>query len=156
MTRTWNGSGDSGMSSALRTQEERVVMRVKGSSVLVMDIADPGWAQRAAPVLYDALRDWLVRERLVDAGLLPFGALRRTSQSGSATLAVRGMPIGRVMDAPEGDTLGGTLELFLPPYVRGDTALRAACELAAVLQGSGFAENVIVDTGEDHGKHGAA
>ena len=156
MTHTWNGSGDSGMSSALRTQDESVVVRTKGSSILLMGIADPGWAQRAAPVLYDALRDWLVRERLVDAGLLPFGALRRTSQSGSATLVVRGMPIGRITDAPEGDTLRGTLELFLPPYVRGDTALRAACELAAVIQGSGLAENAIVDTGEDHEEHDAA
>jgi hypothetical protein len=97
--------------------------------------------------LYDALRDWLERQRLVDVGLLPSGAPRPATVGGRTTLAVRGVPVGRLMD--------DSLELFLPPYVQGATAIEAARELVRVLRQRGLAKDAVVKMGERHGRHAA-
>lgn len=111
---------------------------------------------RAAGILYDALRDWLERQRLVDAGLLPSGVLRPATVGGRGTLAVRGVPIGRIMTTPENDPdRGSTLVLFLPPYVQGTTALEAARELVKELRRSDLAKHAIIDMGGHHGQQAA-
>lgn len=102
---------------------------------------------RAAGILYDALRDWLERQRLVDVGVLPSGLLRPATVGGRTTLAVRGVPVGRLR--------ADSLELFLPPYVQGATALEAARELVKVLRKRGLAKHATIDTGEHHGQHAA-
>mgnify|MGYP003578718911 FL=1 len=98
-------------------------------------------------IVYDALRDWLERQRLVDVGLLPSGVLRPATVGGRATLAVRGVPVGRLT--------ADSLELFLPPYVQGASALEGAHELVKVLRNRGLAKYAIVDTGEHRGQHAA-
>ena len=109
-----------------------------------------------ATFLYEALRDWLERQRLVDAGLLPSGLLRPVMTGIRGTLAVRGVPVARISTASNGQSAtGSTLDLFLPPYVQGVTALEAAREVVKVLHKSGLAQQAIVDTGEHHGQHAA-
>lgn len=123
---------------------KRIEVRPEASTIWVRGLGDTKRMQAAA-ILYEALRDWLEHRRLVDVGLLPSGVLRLAYVGDRTTLAVRGVPIGRL--TPD------TLELFLPPYVRGTTALDAAVEVAKVLRKNGLAERAIVDTGEDHGQH---
>jgi hypothetical protein len=110
----------------------------------------------AAALLYDGLRDWLERHRLVDVGLLPSGVPRPATVGDRRALTVRGVPVGRFMAAPDDPGAGPTLVLFLPPYVRGATALEATRELAAVLRNSGLAIDATVETGESNGKQDAA
>jgi hypothetical protein len=126
----------------------RITVGADGATIWVKGLGQFTERIRAATTLYDALRDWLVQERLVDAGTLPLGTLHFAPAGARTTLTVRGIPIGRMAD--------GTLELFLPPYVRGAMALRAAREMATVLRGSGWAEHPIVQTGGSDAKQPAA
>lgn len=126
----------------------QITVGVHGATIWVKGLGQFTERVRAATTLYDALRDWLVQERLVDAGTLPLGTLHFAPAGPQTTLTVRGIPIGRMAD--------NTLELLLPPYVQGATALRAAHEVATVLRGSGWAENPIVQTGGTDEKQPAA
>lgn len=134
-----------------RTQ---VSVRPESSRIWITGIPH-AYEMKAAAILYDALRDWLERQRLVDAGLLPSGVLRRATVGGRGTLVVRGVPIGRIMAADDNADIGPALVLFLPPYVQGATALEAARELAKELRKSDLAEHAIIDMGEHHGQHAA-
>ena len=137
------------------TEHARVLVRPEVSTIRITGLARAK-QRRVATVLYDALRDWLERQRLVDAGLLPSGRLRPVITGIRGTLAVRGVPIARISTASNGQSAtGSTLDLFLPPYVQGVTALEAAREVVKVLHKSGLAQQAVVDTGEDHGQHAA-
>lgn len=129
-------------------RKNRIALRAEGSIAVVTGLPDPGARAQTAAILYDALHDWLVRERLVDAGQLPAGRLYLTPDGDRTLITVRGIPIGRMA--------GSTLELFMPPYVRGATAVQTLRELARVLKAIGFTDNPIVEPGGNDGKQTAA
>ena len=137
------------------TEHARVLVRPDASTIRITGLAHPE-QRRVATVLYDALRDWLERHRLVDAGLLPSGVLRPVMVGSRGTLAVRGVPVARISAASNGQSrTGSKLDLFLPPYIQGVTALEAARELVKVLRKRGLAKDAVVNTGDHRGQHAA-
>jgi hypothetical protein len=92
---------------------KRIEVRPESSTIWITGFAAVG-RMRMTTNLYEALRDWLERHRLVDVGLLPSGQIRQATVGGRRTLTVRGVPVGRLSI--------DSLELFLPPYVQGATA----------------------------------
>lgn len=125
---------------------QRIEVRPEFSTIWIRGLADNDRMQMTA-TLYDALRDWLERQRLVDVGLLPSGVLCPAIVAGRTTLSIRGVPVGRLT--------ADSLELFLPPYVQGVTALEAARELVKVLRKRGLAKNAVINPGEHRGQHAA-
>lgn len=123
-----------------------IEVRPESSTIWISGVAHAD-RMRMTTNLYDALRDWLERHRLVDVGLLPSGVLRRATAGGRTTLAVRGVPVGRLT--------ADSLELFLPPYVQGAAALEAARELVKVLRKRGLTKNAVLNSGEHRGQHAA-
>jgi len=124
----------------------RIEVRPESSTIWIRGLAEADRMEMTTN-LYDALRDWLERQRLVDVGLLPSGLLRPATVGGRTTLAVRGVPVGRLR--------ADSLELFLPPYVQGATALEAARELVRVLRKHDLAKDAVVNPGEHRGQDAA-
>lgn len=123
-----------------------IEVRPESSTLWIKGLAHAD-RMRMTTNLYDALRDWLERHRLVDVGLLPSGVLRPATVDGRTALAVRGVPVGRLTS--------DSLELFLPPYVQGATALEAARELVRVIRKRGLAKDAVINPGEHRGQHAA-
>lgn len=96
-----------------------------------------GWesetaALRAATVAYDALSDWLARQRRLEASPRRGRKLRAGTEGGERRLTLGGVVIGQLLSAPaDGHAGHHGFELTLPPRI--GAALTAAHVVDAAL-----------------------
>jgi hypothetical protein len=114
---------------------DREVGWVEGRAVGFIGWESEAAAVRGATVAYDALSDWLARQRRQDATPRRGQALRARSDGTERVLTLGGVAIGRLVRAPaenDGNRLAYGFELALPPRIGAaltaaqivDTALR--------------------------------
>ena len=99
---------------------EREVGWIEGRAVAFVGFEGEEAAVRAAAIGYDALSEWLARQRHQDAAPRGNRRLRVRSEGGERALTLGGVGVGRLVSGPAdhpADGMSHGFELLLPPRV---------------------------------------